>query len=195
MKRALAAIVLTLAFACQAVADVPPPSVVRIFVEDRDGGLSMGTGTLVDSDRVVTNWHVVKDRAKKRVIRVLFPDWSVYVAEVVQTDKLWDLAELRITPVLIPPMELGTKPEKGDLVTVGGYGSGWFRLSSGKVLAFYMPSQGAAGDLIQIDTHVRNGDSGGPIIKDGKLVGVLFGNQSDGTYGAHVERVRKFLGK
>ena len=195
MKRALAAIVLTLVFACQAAADVPPPNVVRVFVEDRDGRLSMGTGTLVASDRIVTNWHVIKDRAKRGVVRVLFPDWSLYVAEVVKTDKIWDLAELRIAPVLIPPMELGEKPERGDLVTVGGYGSGWHKSSSGKVLKFYMPSRSNIGDLMQIDTHVRSGDSGGPMIKDGKLVGVLFGNQSDGTYGAHVGRVRKFLGK
>ncbi len=193
MKRMLAAIVLTFAFVCQASAAVPPPNVVRVFVEDRDGGLSMGTGTLIRSDLIITNWHVVKDRAG--TIRVLFPDWSLYVAEVVKTSKLWDLAVLRIAPKYLPTgiMELGEKPESGDLVVVGGYGPGWYRSDSGRVLRFYMPAQGAANDLIQIGASVRNGDSGGPILKDGKLVGVLFGKQSDKTYGTNVERVRKFL--
>lgn len=193
MRRMLAAVVLTFALVCQASAAVPPPNVVRVFVEDRDGQLSMGTGTLIRSNLIITNWHVVKDRAG--TIRVLFPDWSLYVAEVVKTDKLWDLAALRIKPKYLPtgPMELGEKPEPGDLVVVGGYGPGWYRSDSGRVLKFYMPAKGTDGDLIQIGASVRNGDSGGPILKDGKLVGVLFGNQSDGTYGTNIERVLKFL--
>lgn len=190
MRRILTAFVLVFALVSQAVADVPPANVTRIFVEDRDGAMSAGTGTLIRPDLVITNWHVVKDRGG--TVRVLFPDWSVSVAKVVKTDKLWDLAALRITSVLLPPMELGEKPEKGDFVIVGGYGSGWYKSDSGKILGFYMPSGGAAGDLIQVDARVRNGDSGGPIIKNEKLVGVLFGN-SDGTYGTHIGRVRKFL--
>ena len=193
MKRILAAIVLTLALVSQASADVPPANVVRVFVEDQDGEKSMGTGTLIRSDLIVTNWHIVKDRAKAGTIRVLFPDWSVYEAVVAKTDKLWDLAALRlVTPVLVPVMELGDKLEKGDVVTVGGYGSGWYRSDFGEVIKFYMPSKSAAADWVRIDARVRNGDSGGPIIRDGKMVGVLFGN-SDGTYGTHVRRVRKFL--
>jgi len=192
MKRILAAIVLTFALASQAIAEVPPANVVRIFVQDQDGERSMGTGTLVRPDLIVTNWHVVKDRAKSGRIMVLFPDWSVCEAVVVKTDKLWDLAALRIHPVSVPIMELGDKPEKGNMVRVGGYGPGWYQSSRGAVIGFYMPSKSAASDLIQIDARVRQGDSGGPIIRDGKLAGVLFGN-SDGTYGTSVDRVRKFL--
>jgi len=190
MRRILAAFVLVFAFVSQAIADVPPANVTRILVEDRDKGMSFGTGTLIRSDLVITNWHVVKDRGG--TVRVLFPDWSVSIAKVVKTDKLWDLAALRIEPVLLPPMELGEKPEKGDLVTVGGYGSGWYKSGSGKILKFYTPGPNKTDEVIQIDARVRNGDSGGPIIKDGKLVGVIFGS-SDGTYGSHIVPVRKFL--
>lgn len=152
--------------------------------------MSAGTGTLVRPDLIVTNNHVVQDRAGK--IRVLFPDWSVYIATVVKTDKLWDLAALKIKPVLIPPIELGKYPKKNEILTVGGYGSGWYETSKGKVVGYYKPDSRSPSDIVMVDAKVRNGDSGGPILKDGKLVGVLFGS-SDGTYGVNIERVRKFL--
>lgn len=188
MRYLLMLIVLT--FTIQASAAVPPANVVRVFVEDRGGEQSNGTGTLIRADLIITNWHVVKDRAG--TVRVLFSDWSVYVVKVIKTDKRWDLAALRIEPVLLVPMELGEKPKHGDTVVVGGYGPGWYETDSGKVIGFYSPDRNSPGDLIQIDAEVRSGDSGGPILRDGKLVGVLFGN-ADGVYGTNVERVRKFL--
>lgn len=191
MKRILSAIVLAFALIVPASADVPPANVVHVIVEDKDDTGSNGTGTLVRPDLIITNWHVVQDRVGK--VRVVFPDWSVYEAKVVKVDKKWDLAALKIEPVLLPAVELGERVEKGDVVTVGGYGSGWYETDSGKVLGFYAPSQGSPGDIIQIDAHVRSGDSGGPMLKDGKLVGVLFGNQPDGTYGTAIDRVKKFL--
>ncbi len=191
MKRFLSAIVLMFALAIPASADVPPANVVHVIVEDKGDTGSNGTGTLVRFDLIITNWHVVQDRVGK--VRVVFPDWSVYEAKVVKEDKKWDLAALKIEPVLLPAVELGELVEKGDVVTVGGYGSGWYEAESGKVLAFYAPSQGSPGDIMQIDTMVRSGDSGGPILKDGKLVGVLFGCRPDGTYAVTIDRVKKFL--
>jgi len=189
MKRLLATI-LVLAFAAPAVADVPPPNVVRIFVEEGKEGMSMGTGTLVRPDLVITNNHVVRDR--DGVIRVLFPDWTVVTAKVVKTDKKWDLAALKIEPVKIPPMKFGKHPKVGDMVTVGGYGSGWYERHDGKIKDFYKPDSNSSGDIINVDAMVRNGDSGGAIISNGKLVGVLFGC-SDGTYGTDVGQVKRFL--
>jgi len=193
MIRLFMSIVVAFAFVSSTNADIPPSNVARIIVEDRDNNQSAGTGTLVRSDLVVTNWHVIKDRAQAGVVRIVFPDWTVYKAKVIKVDKLWDLAALRIESILLPPVELGEKVRLGDIVTVGGYGSGWYEANSGAVIGFYQPAQNATGDLIQINASVRNGDSGGPILdKDGKLVGVLFG-ASDGTYGTNIERVRKFL--
>lgn len=189
MKHVLAAI-LILAFAGQAVADVPPPNVVRVFVEEGKEGMSMGTGTLVRPDLIVTNNHVVRDR--NGTIRILFPDWTVVTAKVVKVDKKWDLAALKIESVKIPPMKFGKHPKLGDVVSVGGYGSGWFESNSGKIVDFYKPDAKSPGDIVNVEAMVRNGDSGGPIISNGKLVGVLFGC-NDGTYGTDVGQVRKFL--
>jgi S1-C subfamily serine protease len=170
-----------------AVGTVPPANVVRVFAEERDGS-SNGTGTLVRSDLIITNHHIVRDCSR---VRVMFPDWTVYEAEIVKIDKRWDLAALRITPVLIPPMPLGERPEKGDVVTVGGYGPGWYATDEGRVLKFHAPDRRSPGDLFNVDAYVRSGDSGGPVVGDG-LVGVLFGC-SDGTYAVTVDRVKWFL--
>lgn len=191
MRHLLMSIVVAFAFISSANADIPPANVARVLVEDKSDKMSGGTGTLIRSDLIVTNWHVVKDRVG--IVRVVFPDWTVYKAKVIKVDRLWDLAALQIESILLPPIELGEKPKLGDVVTVSGYGSGWYETDRGKVIGFYQPAQNAAGDLIQIDASVRNGDSGGPILdNDGKLVGILFGI-SDGTYGTNIERVRKFL--
>ncbi|MHC4117581.1 MAG: trypsin-like peptidase domain-containing protein [Planctomycetota bacterium] len=172
-----------------AVGTIPYPNVVRVFAEEGDGS-SNGTGILVRSDLVVTNNHVIKTRTGQ--VRVMFPDWSVYDAEVVKVDKTWDLAALRILPVTIPSMPLGERPEKGDMVTVGGYGPGWYEAHTGPVVKFYQPTRKDASDLFSVDAMVRSGDSGGPVTKGGQLVGVLFGC-SDGTYAVTVDRVKRFL--
>lgn len=189
MKRLLAAI-LVLSFAAPAIADVPPPNVVRVFVEEGKEGMSMGTGTLVRPDLIVTNNHVVRDR--DGTIRILFPDWTVVTAKVVKVDKKWDLAALKIESVKIPPMKFGKHPKLGDVVSVGGYGSGWFESNSGKIVDFYKPDAKSPGDIVNVEAMVRNGDSGGPIISNGELVGVLFGC-NDGTYGTDVGQVKRFL--
>jgi S1-C subfamily serine protease len=173
-----------------AQAAIPPSNVVRVFVEDKGNEQSGGTGALVRSDLVVTNWHVVKDRAG--TIRIVFPNWEVFTAEIVKMDKRWDLAALRITVVGIPPIEFGEKPQIGETVTVGGYGSGWYETDTGKVTGYCQPDRKSPADLISINAKVRNGDSGGPILREGKLVGILFGCHDD-TYGINIERVCKFL--
>lgn len=194
MKHILAIIILILVLTSQVNAAIPPANVVRVFVEDQDGQ-SVGTGILIRSDLIITNYHVVRDRAVKGrvgIVRVLFPDWSVHIAKVIKTDKRWDLAALRIKPVLLPPMEFGSQPKINEIVIVGGYGPGWYETDSGGVLKFYQPNRNAARDWIQIAAKARKGDSGGPILRNGKLVGVLFG-YSDGVYGTSIKRVCKFL--
>ena len=193
MKRLLvsAALVFAVLFS-QVALTAPPANVVRVHVQDHGRYGSAGTGTQIRVDLVITNEHVVRDRATNNSVKVRFQDGTTYKAVVVKTDKIWDLATLRIQPILLPPIELGERVKLGDTVTVCGYGSGTFASDSGKVTGFYHPMNHSAPDWLQIAAKVRDGDSGGPILKDGKLVGVLFGF-SDGTYGTSVDRVQKFL--
>ena len=195
MKRIFASLALALAMLVPAsAADTPIPQAVRVVVQDRDANFSAGTGTLVEDDLIVTNWHVVKDRAKNGKIVVKFPDGLICEGEVVKTDKVWDLAAIRIEDLVsVPPLLLGDLPATGDMITVGGYGSGDYKAIAGELRAYVAPDKNTPFDVMEVKAVVRQGDSGGAMVKDGKLVGVLFGCDGIATYGSCVLQVRKFL--
>jgi S1-C subfamily serine protease len=162
-------------------------------VQDRDGNFSAGTGTLVEDDLIVTNWHVVKDRARKGTITVKFPDGLICEGKVVKTTKVWDLAAIRIESVSVTPLPLGDRPATGDMITVGGYGSGDYKASTGELWAYVAPDKNTPFDVMEVKTTVRQGDSGGAMVMNGELVGVLFGCDGVATYGSCVLQVKKFL--
>jgi S1-C subfamily serine protease len=175
-------------------ADTPVPQAVRVVVEDSDTYFSAGTGTLIRADLIITNNHVVVGRAKNGKITVKFPSGLIYVGKVVKVDKVWDLAAIRINPVDIPPMPLGDLPATGDMITVGGYGSGDYKVSAGELTAWFLPDDGSSvPGFLEVKTTVRPGDSGGAMVMNGELVGVLFGCDDTYTYGASSLQVKKFL--
>jgi S1-C subfamily serine protease len=198
MRRVPLLILFLALFVTFAHAAPPPDFCVRVFVADRDGGgHSMGSGTLLTSTLIVTNWHVVRDGRRGDPVKVLFPSWNVSAGYVVLVNKEWDIAAILIPEVNVVPTVLGKMPAKGESLTVHGYGMGLPARSTGKLTAFRSPSQGAPGDLIEItDALVRQGDSGGPILNTrGEYVGTLFGGGRGFTIGTHVNRVRVILGK
>lgn len=182
-----------------------PHAVVRVNTEDRGGETSHGSGTCIgwsaDYGLIVTAWHVVQDNRGQATVDFFIKRQKVTLdAEVVDTDRLWDLAALVVKRPdweTLPFVGLGeNKPEVGDKIKIAGFGrSGLqtYRETEGAVVGFCAPSATAAYDLVVVDTPARDGDSGGPLrSQSGVLVGVLFG--SDGaTHGSHCERVRMFL--
>src|SRR5262245_26725170 len=92
------------------------PAVPRITVVEKDG-ISYGSGTLVDVrgefGLVVSNWHVVRDAAGP--ITAEFADGFKSPAEVVKTDKDWDLAALSIYRPRSAPMPISSvAPQLGE---------------------------------------------------------------------------------
>jgi hypothetical protein len=174
----------------------PHPAVARIVVHERDG-VSYGSGTLVDVrgqfGLVVTNWHVIRDAAGP--ISVEFPDGFRSPAEVVKTDKDWDLAALSIqrpsaSPVRVSP----AAPQLGEWLTIAGYGSGQWRTAAGQCTQYLAPGVDFPHEMVELATEARQGDSGGPIFnQQGELVGVLFGSGPGYTSGSYGGRVLNFL--
>jgi hypothetical protein len=172
------------------------PAIARITVPERDG-VSYGSGTLIDArgkfGLVITNWHVVRDAAGP--ITVEFPEGYKSPAEVIRTDKDWDLAALSILRPRAEPLPItGQAPQIGEWLSIAGYGGGEYRAAAGYVRAYNSPSIDLPQEFIELSAEARHGDSGGPIInQQGELCGVLFGSAPGYTCGAYGGRVRQFL--
>ena len=192
----LPAIVFSIAWAEPSWAAPVHPAVVRIIVPER-GGASLGSGTLVAVNRrhglVLTNWHVVRDGNGQ--VTVVFPDGFHSGATVLKTDRDWDLAALAIWRPHVAPVRLaGSIPRKGETLTIAGYGSGKYRMATGRCLKYYSPGRNLPFEMLELSAKARQGDSGGPIFnRRGELAGVLFGAAWRSTMGSHCGRVRNFM--
>ncbi len=174
----------------------PHPAVVRVIAPE-PGGSSYGSGTLVAANGsyglVVTNWHVVRDADGP--ITTVFPDGFRSAATVLTTDRDWDLAALAIWRPATRPVALATEaPQRGDVLTIAGYGRGWYRAAAGRCVQYVSPGRNLPFEMVELGVGARDGDSGGPIFNDrGELAGVLFGAASGRTTGSYCGRVKEFL--
>jgi hypothetical protein len=174
----------------------PHPAVVRVIVPERNGA-SLGSGSLVAVNQryglVVTNYHVVRDGNGQ--VGVVFPDGFRSGATVVRVDRDWDLAALVIWRPNARPIALATEvPRLGEPLSIAGYGSGDYRLVTGRCSQYVSPGGNLPYEMIELSAGARQGDSGGPILNQrGELAGVLFGASWGKTVGSHCLRARQFL--
>jgi S1-C subfamily serine protease len=167
--------------------EVIQPSVVRVETRmstktdgKQDG--AVGTGVVVDDKgTILTCFHVVKGA---EAIRVTFADGSDSEAQVVVTQPENDLAVLRarIIPDDLLPATLTASAtlRPGDEVFAVGNPFGISNsLSAGVVSGLNRNFKSTkTGDtltnLIQFDTAVNPGNSGGPLVnRDGEVVGIV----------------------
>ncbi|MGA2286616.1 MAG: trypsin-like peptidase domain-containing protein [Dehalococcoidia bacterium] len=163
-------------------AETVGPAVVKIeVIGQRRGrnqrGEGLGSGVIFASDgRILTNEHVVRDM---NLARVILPDGRSFQAGVEYADPSNDLAVLRIGAVGLPVAELNSRPLRvGQLVIAIGnpFGLNW-TVTAGVVSALGRTLESSPGprltDLIQMDTPVNPGNSGGPLVdSDGRVVGI-----------------------
>ena len=136
----------------------------------------MGTGWVAPGGWVVTNLHVVADRAK---ISLALADGSLLPARLVGQDAADDLALLEVeNPCLLPPALPVAEDDVGmgaQVFTIGFPLSDILgsspKLSAGMV-------QGLAGppgrQFLQLSAQVQRGNSGGPLLNlRGEVVGVV----------------------
>jgi S1-C subfamily serine protease len=145
---------------------------------------SFGSGSIIDTPqglRVLTNAHCVSNNVFVEVRR--YGKSRKYVADVEALGHECDLALLKIDDASffnnIHPIPMGDLPGLRDRVSVCGYPIGGERLSitEGIVSRIDLVSYAQANRAllaVQIDAAINAGNSGGPVIKDGELVGVAF---------------------
>jgi serine protease Do len=140
----------------------------------------IGSGVIISPDGyIVTNNHVV-DGAME--VRVTLHDRRSFPAKVIGTDKLTDLAVVKINATDLPTLGWGdsTKLVPGQSVLAIGSPFGYFRFSvtRGIVSAVDRPNPYSndprqPGDFIQTDAAINPGNSGGPLVNaHGQLVGI-----------------------
>jgi S1-C subfamily serine protease len=140
-----------------------------------------GSGCIISAKRVLTNAHVVADQTFIQVRRA--GEAKKYTAEVQIVAHESDLAILRVNDDLffsdVEPVEIGTLAEVRDRVAVYGFPEGGDKLSITEGIVSRVEHQTYTHSnsyllTCQIDAAINPGSSGGPVIKDDKLVGVAF---------------------
>ncbi len=140
----------------------------------------VGSGVIISPDGyIVTNNHVVDGATQ---IRVTLNDRRVLNAKVVGTDKLTDLAVIKVNATDLPTISWGNSGTLKPGQTVLAFGSpfGYFQFSvtRGIVSAVNRPNPYSddarkPGGFIQTDAAINPGNSGGPLVDArGELVGI-----------------------
>jgi len=169
-----------------AVSESVKPTVVHIEVVKKHNSSryeSLGSGLIISHDGyIITNEHVVD---KHISVIVTLESKLEYPAEVIGTDKLTDIALLKIKP---PPNETlevarfgdSDSVKVGEWVLAVGNPYGFDRTVSfgivsgkGRTLNFPMGNTPLLNDFIQTDAAIDPGSSGGPLVNlRGDVVGI-----------------------
>jgi S1-C subfamily serine protease len=160
--------------------------------EPEGGGVSSGSGFLIDAEgHIVTNSHVVDGASKVQV--TLGSDENSHTAEVVGTDPATDVALLKVDVPAedLHPLALGdsAKVQVGDPVVAIGNPFGLDRtVTAGIISALQRQIQAPNGfsisNVIQTDAAINPGNSGGPLIdSSGSVIGINSQIQTNGGNG------------
>jgi serine protease Do len=140
----------------------------------------IGSGVIISPDGyIVTNNHVVNGATE---IRVTLHDRRILPAKVIGTDKLTDLAVIKVNASNLPNLGWGDSTELKPGQTVLAFGSpfGYFQFSvtRGIISALDRPNPDRTdrrkpGGFIQTDAAINPGNSGGPLVDArGQVIGI-----------------------
>ena len=141
---------------------------------------STGSGAIIADGYILTNAHVVANQAFIEVQR--YGKRKRYVATVYAVSHQADLALLKVEEASfyegVVPLTFGTLPEVEQKIVVYGYPMGGSTLSAtiGVVSRVEHHTYAHSGEVflaVQVDAAVNPGNSGGPALSNGKIVGVV----------------------
>ena len=144
-----------------------------------------GSGCIISGKRILTNAHVVANQTFIQVRRA--GEAKKYTAKVEVVAHECDLAILKINDDSffsgVKPIDIGSLAEIRDKVAVYGFPKGGDKLSITEGVVSRVENHKythSRAELLacQIDAAINSGNSGGPVIKGEKLVGVAFQSMS-----------------
>jgi serine protease Do len=144
----------------------------------------MGSGVIFDTDgHIMTNNHIVEASEK---IEVMLFDGRKYDGKLVGTDRLSDIAVVKIDGENLPPAPLGDSStlKVGQMAIAIGNPFGFFlqgpTVTVGVISAMHRTiraEQGVFENLLQTDAHINPGNSGGPLVNiNGEVIGIISAN-------------------
>jgi hypothetical protein len=175
-------------------------AIVKVHMDTRAGG----TGSLVhqqsDYGYVVTCRHVVKSQGAG--CKVIFRNGWLCRGTVVAISGEYDVAIIRVGPfggtrVVALPLAR-QNPPIGANVEIYGYG-GQYGIDSRRVRLMRWRSSlrykrsGRGGYLLSFRRLAMSGDSGGPVVHNGKLVGLVEAYTTYDAQGAYLTPVHQLL--
>jgi S1-C subfamily serine protease len=146
-----------------------------------------GSGCIISGQRILTNAHVVTDATYVEVLKN--GETKRYEAEVLSIDHEADLALVTVKDKSFfkgtKSLKIGKLPELQKEVNVYGFPMGGDTLSITKGVVSRIEHQSYAHSnkmlmAIQIDAAINYGNSGGPALADGKVVGLVMQGNSYG---------------
>ncbi|MDG1478338.1 MAG: serine protease [Myxococcota bacterium] len=168
------------------------PSVVRVFATTQSPDFdnpwqslspssSTGSGVIIGPGRVLTGAHVVANATFLQVQKGANPDKMVARVEAICHDA--DLALLSVDDARlmtgVTPRGIGEIPALRDRVSVVGYPVGGEEISITEGVVSRIEVQRYSHSqrrllAVTVDAAINSGNSGGPVFKDGKIIGVAF---------------------
>ncbi len=147
---------------------------------------SSGSGVIISDRRVLTAAHAVADQVMVEVRRV--GSGESYTAEVAHVCHPCDLALLTVPDSAFfedsEALEIGELPALQQAVEIHGFpvGGSGLAITSGivsRIAVDYYAHSLTRLLLVQVDAAVNSGNSGGPALSDGKVVGIAMQSLED----------------
>lgn len=168
------------------------PQVVRVFATTQKPDYdcpwqaerpskATGSGVFIAPDKVLTGAHVVANATFLQVKMISSPNKVVARVEAICHDS--DLALLTVEDEQfleqVVPAELGQLPQQRDKVSVVGFPVGGEEISITEGVVSRVEVQRYSHSqrfllAATVDAAINKGNSGGPVFKDGKVVGIAF---------------------
>jgi S1-C subfamily serine protease len=204
IRRIVSGMILVSLSAANSFAATPEDSVVRVFATLRvpnpvrpwvkqDSVEMMGTGVVIDGKQILTNAHVVTYATEIKVQGRHGGDR--FDARVTSIGPAIDLATLAVDDASFfekrPPIPRAAKrPGPNSAVALLGFpiGGNNLAVTRGVVsrIDYAAFTAFTEGMRIQVDATVAQGNSGGPALVDGKMLGLTFSRLGAGQSGGYV---------
>lgn len=142
---------------------------------------STGSGVVISGSKILTGAHVVANATFLQVQKPSDPDKAVARVEAVCHD--CDLALLAVADPQfledVSPAEIGELPDLRDKVSVMGFPVGGEEISITEGVVSRIEVQRYDHSqrhllAVTVDAAINEGNSGGPVFKDGKVAGIAF---------------------